>query len=217
MEDYRGSVARERDEYEELNFGPQGGDLEALLMANREFELQRSNFVSDREMIEFNAMSNPISTRKALSYLGLMLGTFGPLSILIKFIEDSGGRSGGYFFVALFLVATIVTATMGFITGSHVGGFIDSIKTYRWQSYLAVSALAGSVWGIFSGSVGGVFLLFIGAIAGGAIGGLTAGIALPIYAAAHRLLSSNGHIEQKHFFPVAFGIVFTFCAFVLGI
>ncbi len=217
MEDYRGTVARERDEYEELNFGPHAGDLDSLLKANREFEVRRRMFLDDREESDFVAMSKPISTRKALSYLGLLLGTFGPVSILIKFVEDSAGNTGEYFFVGLFLLANVVTAAMGFITGSYVGGLIDSLKTYRWHSYLSILALSGVVWGIFSGGVGGIFLLVFGAIAGGAIGGITAGIALPIYATAHRLLSRGDHIEQKHFLPVAFGTVFTICAFILGL
>ena len=59
--------------------------------------------------------------------------------------------------------------------------------------------------------------MIIGGIAGAAIGGLAAGVALPIYAIAHRLLSSGDHIELKHFLPVAFGTVFTICAFILGL
>lgn len=217
MGDYRGSVLKERGDYDELNFGPQGVDLANLLEANREFEVMRATFTDDREVDASNAMSNPISTRKALSYFGLLLGTFGPLSILLKVIQDSGNNGGEYFFIALFLLANIITAAMGFITGSYVGCLIDSLKSYRWHSYLVLSGLAGVVWGIFSGGVGGIFLMIIGGIAGGVIGGIAAGIALPVYAVAHRLLSSGNHIELKHFLPVAFGTVFTLCALVLGL
>lgn len=217
MENYRGTVIENRGQTGELSFAEEASYLDSLLAANRKSAERKAIFKDAREELEASMMTRPISDRKALSYFGLLLGAFAPFSLIVKIFVVEGGNPDDIWFLALFLVANAVTAGMGFLTGSAVGNLLTSVKSYNWHSYILLTALSGVAWGIFSGGVGGIFLLIIGGLVGAIIGGMTAGIALPVYAAAHRLLARGNSIELKHFLPVSLGIVLTICAFILGL
>lgn len=89
--------------------------LDSLLAANAATLRKREIFRSDREEFDALAMKRPITPEKAFAYLGLTLGSLGPLSLLLKIAIDSNGFGAEFnLFVGLFLVATAATAAIGF-------------------------------------------------------------------------------------------------------
>lgn len=192
--------------------------LNQLLAANAEVAKQRALFRSDREKFEAAAMKRPLTAEKAFAYLGLTLGSLGPFSIILSFLlEMNRFEPGQALFILLALLATTTTAAVGYATGKTVGRMIVSLRSRSWPTFIALSVLLGIAWGGISGGLGGIFLFVIGGFFGAIIGAMAAGIVLPVFAIAHRLLASGDLIEMKHFLPVAFGSVLTLCAFILGL
>lgn len=192
--------------------------LNQLLAANAEIAKRRAIFRSDREEFEASAMKRPLTAEKAFAYLGLTLGSLGPFSIILSFIlQMNRFEPGQALFVGLALLATVATAAIGYGTGKAVGRMIVSLRSRSWPTFIALSVLLGVAWGGISGGLGGIFLFVIGGLFGSIIGAMSAGIVLPVFAIAHRLLASGDLIETKHFLPVAFGSVLTLCAFILGL
>ena len=192
--------------------------LDQLLAINAGTARQRLLFRSDREEFVASAMTRPLTAEKAFSFLGLTLGSLGPFSILLKIAIDGNGFDPGFgLAIGLFMIANVVTAAVGFWTGKAVGRMVVSLRSRSWPTLIALSVLLGVSWCGISGGLGGMFLFLIGGFFGAIIGAMAGGIVLPIFAVAHRLLSSGDLIETKHFLPVAFGSVLTVCAFILGL
>lgn len=192
--------------------------LNQLLAANGEIAKRRAIFRSDREEFEAAAMKRPLTAEKAFAYLGLTLGSLGPFSIILSFLlQMNQFEPGQALFVGLALLATAVTAAVGYGTGKTIGRMIMSLRSRSWPTFIALSALLGVAWGGISGGLGGIFLFVIGGFFGAIIGAMAGGLVLPIFAVAHRLLANGDLIETKHFLPVAFGSVLTLCAFILGL
>ena len=82
---------------------------------------------------------------------------------------------------------------------------------------LPALALIGLLWGAVSGAAGGVIVFFFGAFFGAVLGGIVGSVALPLFTVFHRWLKKGESIELKHFLPVAFGVTFVICGFILGL
>jgi hypothetical protein len=92
-----------------------------------------------------------------------------------------------------------------------------NIEARSWSVMLLLAPLIGLTWGIISGGAGGVIIFVIGALFGAILGGAVGMVALPAFAVFHRLLKRGDMIERRHFLPLAFGITFTICSFILGL
>jgi len=86
-----------------------------------------------------------------------------------------------------------------------------------WSYMLFSLPFVGMLWGILAGGAGGIIIFVIGAIFGAALGGAVGMAALPALAVFHRLLKKGDQLDRKHFLPIAFGIIFTISAFILGL
>jgi hypothetical protein len=75
----------------------------------------------------------------------------------------------------------------------------------------------GWFWGMIAGGSGGIVILIVGAFFGAVIGGLVGLFALPVFTIFHRLLKKGELIDRRHFLPLAFGITFIVCGFILGL
>jgi hypothetical protein len=192
--------------------------LDTLLAANREYANRPITFNDIREELKARTMARPISSPDAYALFGLFLGTFPPAAITLKFFValDIFSKSDAIFLV-LFTVANLVTAGIGFLTGKLVGKMMLDIDRLRWSSYLPLLPFIGLIWGVVSGGVGGVFILVLGALAGAAIGGITAAAAFPVFAVLHRVLARGNLIERRHLLPISLGIAMTIAAFIIGL
>ncbi|MCB1025086.1 MAG: hypothetical protein KDB79_11885, partial [Acidobacteria bacterium] len=121
-----------------------------------------------------------------------------------------------YWLVLLMLVVNLAAAAVGFFSGKVVGRIVFSLEKYPWPSMMFLMPFIGILWGMAAGGIAGLFIFVFGAIFGAVIGGAVGGVALPLFAAFHRMLKSGEMIERKVYLPVAFGITFVICAFILG-
>lgn len=192
--------------------------LNALLDANAEIAREKAMFKTEANRLEAETMSAPLSIKKSFSYFGLMLGTFPPAAVFLRYAMDSGlGGSEDIWIIPVILIVNLVSAIVGFFTGKVVGSIFASLERAPWVAMLAISPLIGLLWGIAAGGAGGFIILIVGALFGAVIGGLVGAAALPAFAIGHRALQRGEMIETKHFLPLSFGITLTICSFILGL
>lgn len=192
--------------------------LNALLEINAKTARAKMLYKSEQEKLEAELMRHPLNADKTFSYLGLMLGTFPPAAIFIKFLVESPNfRMENIWVLGVVFIINIITATVGFFSGKLIGKMVRDVETYSWWLMLLLLPLIGMFWGVLAGGAGGVIVFLFGALFGGMFGAMVGGAALPIFAVLHRLLKKGEAIEFKYFMPLAFGVTFTICAFILGI
>jgi len=188
--------------------------LNSLLAINAETARQKAMYASDREALEAGMMKNPLSLEKTFSYFGLLLGIFPPAAIFIRFAVEN--RLDGWVFGVMFII-NLISAVVGFFSGKAVAKMVRLVENSSWAAMLLLMPLIGLIWGIVTGAAGGVIVFFFGAFFGAILGGLVGSIALPFFTIFHRLLKKGESIELKHFLPVAFGVTFIICGYILGL
>lgn len=169
---------------------------------------------SDREKLEGELMTNPLSLEKTFSYFGLILGAFPPAAMFIRFAID--GRMDGWVFGVMFII-NLISAVVGFFSGKVVAKAVRFFETKSWSSMILMMPLIGLLWGMVSGGAGGIIIFIFGAFFGAILGGIVGSLALPLFTIFHRLLKKGENIEFKHFLPVALGVTFVICGFILGL
>ncbi len=188
--------------------------MNTLLALNAETARQKAMYASDREELEAGMMTNPLSLEKTFSYFGLLLGIFPPAAMFIRFAVEN--RLDGWVF-GVMLIINLISAVVGFFSGKVVAKMVRLIENSGWTSMILLLPLIGLIWGIITGAAGGVIVFFFGAFFGAVLGGIVGSIALPFFTIFHRLLKKGESIELKHFLPVAFGVTFVICGYILGL
>ena len=171
-------------------------------------------YASEREQMEAESMKNPLSMEETFSYFGLMLGIFPPAAMFIRFAID--GRIEGWVF-GVMLIINLISAVVGFFSGKVVAKMVRLVESSSWSMMILLLPLIGLLWGIVTGAAGGVIVFFFGAFFGAILGGIVGGIALPLFTILHRLLKKGESIERRQFLPVAFGVTFVICGYILGL
>ena len=188
--------------------------LNTLLALNAETAREKAMFRTDREKMEAGMMKNPLELEKTFSYFGLLLGMFPPAAMFIRFAIDA--RVDGWVYGVMFII-NLISAVVGFFSGKLVAKLVRLVENSSWASMLLILPFIGLLWGALTGAAGGVIVFVFGAIFGAALGGIVGSIALPFFTVFHRLLKRGESIELKHFLPVAFGVTFIICGFILGL
>lgn len=189
--------------------------LDVLLAANAESAREKSLFRSEREKTEAALMENPLSAEKTFAFFGLLLGTFPPLAMFIRFFAEKGiFHSEDFWIVGVLAVINLITATVGYFSGVIIGRIVRELEKFSWSYVLFSLPFIGILWGILAG---GAIVFVIGAFFGAALGAAVGSVALPAFTVFHRLLKRGDQLDRKHFLPLAFGITFIISAFVLGL
>lgn len=192
--------------------------LDYLLTLNAETERQKQMSESDKKALEVDTMTNPLNTEKTFSYFGLMLGAFPPAAFFIKFAVDTNlfVREEAWV-LGIFFIVNLVSAIVGYFTGKFTGRSVREAESFSWLPMIFLLPFIGMFWGIMAGGAGGAVILIFGAFFGAILGAVVGGVALPIFTIFHRLLKKGEYIELKHFLPIAFGVTFAICSFILGL
>ena len=173
---------------------------------------------SEGEKTEAALMENPLSVEATYAFFGLLLGTFPPLAMFIRFFGEKGiFRGEDFWIVGVFAVINLITATVGYFSGKVVGRIAFELEKSSWSYMLFALPFIGILWGILAGGAGGVIIFVIGAFFGAALGATVGSVALPAFTVFHRLLRRGDELDRKHFLPIAFGITFIISAFILGL
>lgn len=192
--------------------------LEWLLAQNFVPARDNSLLGGEREEYQFRLMKNPLDTQTTFAYFGLMLGIFPPAAFFTRILLNARDfRFEDSWIFGLIAVVTLLTSIVGFFSGKYIGKIVREIEDYPWWSMILLLPFVGALWGIVAGGAGGAVILLFGAFFGAAIGGAVGAAALPVFAVFHRLLKIGDAIEFKHFLPAASAVVFSICAFILGL
>lgn len=160
-------------------------------------------------------MRSPMTPEQTFAYLGFMLGAFPPLAIFIRVLTGGASLEG---LVLFFMIAiNVVSALAGYFFGKVVARMVRRIEKRSWSVMLLILPFVGLLWGMVAGGAGAFIVFIVGAIFGAMIGGAVGAIALPVFVVFHRLLKRGDMIERRHFLPLAFGLTFTICSFILGL
>lgn len=192
--------------------------LELLLELNAAAARERLLYRDDRERFETSLMSRPVDTQKAFSFFGFLIGSLPPASIALKIVfESSSIRPSVAVFLGLWLLASITTGVVGFQLGKYIPPILSGTNRLSFPNRLACISFIGLVWGAASGAAGGLFLLVIGALFAAAFGAVVGAVTVPVFVFLHQVVRRGDLIELKHFLPIAFAIVLSVCAFILGL
>lgn len=192
--------------------------LNVLLAANAETAREKSLFASERERTAAAMMKNPLSVEQTFAYFGLLLGTFPPLAMFIKFFSEKGVfRVEDFWIIGVVAVINLISAVVGYFSGKVIGKIVGKVETTSWTNMLLTLPFIGILWGILAGGAGGVIVFVVGAFFGAALGAAVGSVALPTFTLFHRLLKQGDQLDLRHFLPVAFGITFIISAFILGL
>lgn len=192
--------------------------LNALLKLNAETAKEKALFATEQEKFEASTIKNPLNSEKTFAYFGLLLGTFPPAAIFLKFIMEGGGFNGDDFWiVGVMAIINLISAGVGYFSGKLIGKIVRELEQTSWLVMLLTIPFIGALWGIMSGGAGGVIVFVIGAFFGAYLGAMVGAVALPIFGIFHRLIKKGDLIERNQFLPLAFGVTFVICAFILGL
>lgn len=192
--------------------------LDTLLALNAATEREKTMFASEREKLEASFIKNPLTVEKTYSLFGLLLGIFPPAAFFAKIVfADGFVRHEQFWFLGVLAVVNLITAIVGYFSGKFIGRIITKLEESSWTAMLLALPFVGILWGLMAGSAGGAVIFLIGAIFGAAFGAAVGCFALPVFTIFHRWLKKGDVIDQKHFLPLAFGITFIVCAFILGL
>lgn len=191
--------------------------LDWLLAANADKEREKLLFRSEREKVEVDLMKTPMSLDKTFAYFGLLLGLFPPMALFARMFVDALRRPEDLWFLGVLAIVNILSATVGYFSGKVVGKIVGELEKQSWHVMILVMPFIGAIWGIAAGGAGGIIIFLVGAVFGAALGAMVGAAALPVFAILHRLFKKGDQLDQKHFLPLAFGVTFTICAFILGL
>lgn len=177
----------------------------------------KENLKSEFEQFEVDMMKRPLSAEQAFGYFGLMISSIPQLTTLAVILYNLRNDNDQIPFLMFGFAIITITSVVGYFTGKKVGKTVSHLENSSWTKRLLLTPLVGLLWGMITGGAGGLIIYLIGAIFGGIIGGAVGFAALPVFTIFHRLLKKGEFIETKHFLPLAFGIIFILCAFVIGI
>lgn len=192
--------------------------LDTLLKINEETAREKALFGSEQEKIEATLMKDGLNTKQAFAYFGLLLGTFVPAAMFTRFLIDARGlRVEDLWILGIVAIVNIITAVVGYFSGKIIARSVSEVEGFSWGMMLLITPFIGLVWGIMAGGAGGIIIFFVGAFFGAFLGGAVGSVALPAFALLHRLMKKGDLIDMRHFLPIAFGITFVICGFILGI
>jgi hypothetical protein len=170
----------------------------------------------EREDAEAMRMSQPVSNAEAFAWFGTFLGLFPPAAIFSRAFDRGIRGEPDLWVLFACIVMNVICCLVGRAMGGHLGGKIGNTRERAWGMTLLASLLLGFLWAVVTGGAGGVLVLGIGAIFGAFVAALVALAGFPAFMLLHRQLSRGGMIEERHLWPLAFGVPSVIAAVILS-
>jgi hypothetical protein len=181
-------------------------------------DARRKSRLERRELDHAEAMrmTQPISNAEAFAWFGTFLGLFPPAAIFARVLER-GIRNDADLVVLLFcIVMNAICCVVGRVMGGHLGGKFGDPRERAWGMTLLSAVLFALVWAVATGAAGGAPVVGIGAIFGAFCALPVALVGFPAFMLLHRLLSRGGMIEERHLWPLAFGVPCVIAAVIMS-
>ena len=188
-------------------------------------ETERRRLVLEVEERRMFSMLRPLSTEETYRWFGTFLGLLPPFALFTRmFLGIVGDRAWGelpnadsvIFWGFLFLLMNVVCCIVGRKFGGFLGRKAGDPRARGVPGTLLVALLYGLFWGVVTGAAGGAVGVLIGAVVGVFVAVPVALAAFPVFALLQRLLSHGGMIEERHVWPLAFGVPLTMAALIMS-
>jgi hypothetical protein len=195
--------------------------LKWLLAANTLAAAEERLFRSAREREEMQLMKRPIEARKALSRFGFTIGALPSSAVFYKLFTpySEGFADGGaaLFFVLMSAAMLAMCIWIGSTLGAQLSAPLLRVERQSWLRMFVATLLMGVFWGLCTGGAGGALFFGVGAPFGAICAAIIGGVAFPIFAFFHRILSRGGMIEAGHLWPVSIAIALIISGFILNL
>jgi hypothetical protein len=180
-------------------------------------EQPRPNVRRAREDEQMLRLLNPLPAREAFAWFGLFLGLFPPAAIFCRALFSMRNESAIAVYAAFAVGMAAICCVVGRAMGKSLAHAAENVERRAWWQMLILPALLGVVWGLVTGAAGGALVFGIGAVFGAACAIPIGALAFTAFMLFHRLLARGGMIEERQFWPLAFGIPSIIAAAILGI
>lgn len=178
---------------------------------------KRSLARREKEDAEVMRMREPVENAEAFAWFGTFLGLFPPAALFshvfgrgLKFDSDQLGL------LLLCLFMNFICCLVGRAMGRNLGDRLGNQRERAWAMTLLSAFLLGLVWALITGAAGGAIVIGIGAVFGALFAVPVALVGFPAFMLLHRLLSRGGMIEERHLWPLAFGVPVVIAAAILS-
>ena len=186
--------------------------LNWLLAENPRETTQHNLFRNDLEEEEVLLMHHPVTTERAFSLFGLLLGTLPPATIFIKLFSGASGVQDW----ALLLAMNAICGLTGCYLGSKMSRMVSTAERHCWTLMIIEALSIGFLWALCAGGAGGFLFYGIGAVFGAVCAVPVGAVGFGLFVPLHRLLARGGMIDARHFWPLACGVVMVITALILG-
>ncbi len=170
----------------------------------------------EREDAEAMRMSAPVSNAEAFTWFGAFLGLFPPAAMFSRVFDRGINSESDQVALAFCVVMTTICCAAGRAIGGRLGGRLGNPRERAWGVTLLTALLLGLVWGLATGGAGGAIVFGIGAVFGAFCALPVALVGFPAFMLLHRPLSRGGMIEERHLWPLAFGVPSVIAAVILS-
>ena len=162
------------------------------------------------------SMLQPLSPEEAYRWFGTFLGLFPPAAIFSRFLMNTRLNDTELIYVAFCLAMNVACCAIGRKFGGFLGRKAGDPRSRPLFEFALCPVFMALLWGIVTGGLGGAIFFGVGAIFGALIAVPIALAAFPAFAVLHRLLSHGGMIEERHVWPLAFGVPLVVSALILS-
>lgn len=164
------------------------------------------------------ALAPALAPAEAYRWFGAFLGLFPPAAIFSNFLFSSSGGEKVWLFPILLCVAmNAVCCLVGRHAGFYCGHLLGDPRRHSGSGLVFKSVLLAVLWAVLTGGAGGAVVYGIGAIFGAMFALPVAIVAFPVFALLHRLHARGGMIEERNFWPLAFGVPGVVAALILSL
>lgn len=187
--------------------------LEAALASDNGSRAARRRAREEEQSLAFQS---PITTREAFAWFGTFLGLFPPAAIFCRLLWRVSGEDSFAGLLALAVLMNVICCAVGRAMAIQLSGSVDRLERSSWVLMAVVPALLGFVWALVTGAAGGLLFFGVGALFG-AVCAVPAGmLGFGLFAPLHRLLARGGMIEERHLWPLAYGVNGLIVALILS-
>ncbi|HYE13543.1 MAG TPA: hypothetical protein VD968_03770 [Pyrinomonadaceae bacterium] len=161
-------------------------------------------------------MLKPVATEDAYRWFGTFLGLFPPAAIFGRIFQAPFARGDYAWLGFLCLLALALCCSVGRSVGGRLGQKVDNPRARTAVMTLLAALPVAIAWGVITGGTGGLVFFGIGALVGPFFAIPVALAGFLAFMQLHRLLSRGGMIEERHLFPLTFGLPCVIAAAILG-
>jgi hypothetical protein len=178
-------------------------------------EVQRRALALQEEECRALSMQRPLTTEQAYRLFGTFLGLIPPFALFERTLASSGGNPP--LWPVLFCVGmNVICCLVGRRFAGYLGRSMSNPRALSGVGFAFTIFLMVITWSLVTGGSGGALFFGIGAIFGAIFAAPVALIGFPAFAILHRLISRGGMIEERHTWPLAFGIPLTIAAVIMS-